>query len=88
MIITELRKFKVFGFSIVDFIGSYLVVFLLVELFKAKHNIKYYQLVVPVAIITHILTGTDTQLTRMVTNNEINIAKILLALNLTSLIFF
>jgi hypothetical protein len=87
-VITFLRSFKILGFSIFDFAGSYLVVFLLLSITGIKHNIKYYQLVVPVSLVAHILSGTPTMLTKLVTNGELNIAKILLMINLISLIFF
>jgi hypothetical protein len=87
-VITFLRSFKISGFSIFDFAGSYLVVFLLLSITGIKHNIKYYQLVVPVSLVAHILSGTPTMLTKLVTNGELNISKILLMINLISLIFF
>jgi hypothetical protein len=87
-ILTFLRSFKILGFSIFDFAGSYLVVFLLLSITGIKHNIKYYQLVAPVSLVAHILSGTPTMLTKLVTNGELNIAKILLMINLISLIFF
>lgn len=87
-VVSFLRSFKILEFSVFDFVGSYLVVFLLLSITGIKHNIKYYQLVVPVSLVAHILSGTNTKLTTLITNGELNWAKFFLVINLISLIFF
>lgn len=77
---TYLRKtYRIFDLSIIDYLGSYLVIFLLLQITKTPFNPKYYTAMLPLAVIAHIATGQKTTFTKRITSSDINISKIWLA---------
>ena len=70
------RVYRVFDLSAFDYIASYILIFLLLTIFKIPFNPKYYTAMIPIAVIAHLLAGQQTTFTRKLMNDELNFPKI------------
>lgn len=71
------------GIALFDFLGTFLVAYLIYNLFGFSINKKiYYSLIIPIAIIIHKIFGINTFLNKQIFSNEINIYKIVLLITL------
>jgi len=69
------------GISLFDFIGTFIVAYLLEPYITSFLNIKrntYYLSLIPIGILTHILFEQHTFLNGKLLNNEINIYKVVI----------
>lgn len=82
------RTYRVLDLSMFDYIGSYIVIFLLLKIFKVPYNPKYYYAMLPVAVVAHIATGQQTTFTNAVTSPEINSSKIWLIIVIFLTIYY
>jgi hypothetical protein len=84
--ISYLRSFKVSKVSIFDLIGSYLVFYILISIFGFEHSIRNYLLVMPIALIAHVLVNQETTLTKQFLSPELNFFKIFMIINVILII--
>lgn len=74
--IEYLRSFRLYNFSIFDFVTAYLGVYLLVPILnwiisptrRQLSHLQWLLLVLPISIIFHLLTSTSTPLTLLATD--------------------
>lgn len=82
------RTYRVLDLSMFDYIGSYIVIFLILTIFKIPFNPKYYTAMLPSAVIAHLATGQKTTFTNNITNSEINTSKIWLVIVIFMTIYY
>lgn len=70
------RTYRFLDISLFDYIGSYIVIFLILTIFKIPFNPKYYTSMLPIAVVAHIATGQKTTFTKSITSPEINSSKV------------
>jgi hypothetical protein len=70
------RTYRFLDISLFDYIGSYVVIFLLLQIFNIPFNPKYYTAMLPIAVTAHIATGQKTTFTNLITSPELNSSKI------------
>lgn len=72
------RTFRVMDVSMFDYIGSYLVIFIILYATGTPQKVIYYVAMLPVAVVFHIIFGQKTTITKEITNSSVNISKIYL----------
>jgi hypothetical protein len=88
MNITKLRTYRINlernflndksdGIALFDLIGTFLVAYILNMYFGINNKILYYLLVLPIAVVSHLLVGKSTYLNRHLFCKSINIYQIL-----------
>jgi hypothetical protein len=81
-VIKTLRSYKLFNFSIIDFVGTFIGAYFIAEFLHKKYQIpKYrmYYLIIPIGVLSHIVFSQKTPLNNMITNpNGDYIIKIIL----------
>lgn len=82
------RTYRVLDLSMFDYIGSYIVIFIILTVFNIPYNPKYYTVMLPVAVVAHIATGQKTTFTKNITNSEINSSKIWLIIVIFLTIYY
>lgn len=80
-----LRKYRLFGVTLFDFLGSFLVVFILSCVLKIKKII--YLLIIPVSILIHLLFNIKTTLTTKISEPDFNLYKLGVFINVIALIY-
>ncbi len=82
------KNYRIFDLSMIDYIGSYVVIFLLLQIFNIPFNPKYFTAILPVAVVAHIATGQKTTFTKSITTTEINASKIWLLFVIIMTIYY
>lgn len=72
------RTFRVMDISMFDYIGSYLIIFIVLYLSGTPQKAIYYISILPVAVVFHIIFGQRTTVTKEITNGNMNFSKIYL----------
>jgi hypothetical protein len=75
MSVTYLRSFRIGKFAIIDFIGSFIIVFLIWWLLLRKHDVSLIALLIltiPFGVIMHIITKQDTPLNNIIMSSNCN----------------
>ena len=73
------------GISLLDLLGTFIIAYLVRSLIPIDYA-TYYLALMPIAILSHVLVGQKTFLNSQLSNNNFNIYKILVAINLYYLI--
>jgi hypothetical protein len=71
-----LRSFRVFNIAMFDYIASILAFSLIFYLTGIQHSLRNYLLIIPIAIIAHLLVGQESTINTNLMNNELNGYKI------------
>jgi hypothetical protein len=82
------RTYRVLDLSMFDYIGSYIVIFILLQIFNINSNPKYYTAMLPLAVIVHIATGQQTTFTKSITSSDINSSKLWLLITILLTIYY
>jgi hypothetical protein len=70
-LIKTLRSYKLFGFAVIDFIGTFIGAYIISELLYSKYNIpkhRAYYLIIPFGVFAHIIFNQKTPLNNMIFN--------------------
>jgi hypothetical protein len=71
-----LRSFRLFNVAMFDYIASILAFFLIFSIAGIQHTLRNYLLIIPIAIIAHLLVGQESTINTNLMNNELNGYKI------------
>lgn len=71
-----LRSFRVFNVAMFDYIASILAFSLIFYLTGIQHTLRNYLLIIPLAIIAHVIVGQESTINTNLMNNDLNGYKI------------
>lgn len=75
--VTYLRQLvRIQNISVFDYLGSYIVIYLLILITGGRFNPMYFTAMLPVAVLVHVLFDQKTTLTVEATNGHLNFTKI------------
>ncbi len=87
MLINKLRSYKFFDLSIVDLLGSFIIIYIINLFFFDKKDLTLiFLMVIPFSIIIHYIFDIKTKLNEMIFNKEFNYYKVFVLINLVLLI--
>ena len=70
-ILDDLREYRLFGLTVIDFVLSYIVIYfiwLLANKYKIKIPLRnMFYSVLPLSFVVHLMAGVDTEFVRLVT---------------------
>lgn len=86
----SIRSVRVFGSAVFDWVATYGAAYILVENFPNlifqtlgfKTKLQWYMAMIPLAVMAHGLTGTRTHMMKELSNDEMNIFKIVFVVSI------